>query len=183
MVSTQYLALLRGINVGGRNIIKMTDLKACLDAAGVADVRTYILSGNVLLSSTDGKARLTERLEAVLSQQFAYRARVVVCSAAELRRIVTRAPKGFGDDAAYLYDVLFLKVPLTAGNAIKQLTVREGVDTVFPGPGVLYFGRLAERAPQSHLSRLVSLPVYQDITIRNWRTTKKLLTLMDMAPA
>ena len=49
MIKTKYLALLRGINVGGNNIIKMTDLKACFESLGLADVFTYIQSGNVLL--------------------------------------------------------------------------------------------------------------------------------------
>ena len=178
--STQYLALLRGINVGGKNIIKMSDLKARLEAAGLVDVATYIQSGNVLVTSADSARWLTERLERLLSEEFACRSRVVVRSHAQLRRIVTRAPAGFGNDpTAYRYDALFLKEPLTSAKAIKELTLREGVDAAFPGPGVIYFSRLAERATQSGLSRIVSLPVYQDITIRNWNTTDKLLHLMD----
>ncbi len=183
MAGTQYLVLLRGINVGGKNIMKMADLRACLEANGFAEVRTYIQSGNVLLFSADSNARLTERLELLLSEQFGYPARVVVRSAEELRRIVVGAPKGFGEDPSYLYDVLFLKDPLTAGSAIRQVTLKEGVDSVFRGPHVLYFARLAERASQSHLSRLVSRAIYQDITIRNWKVTRKLLELMDAATA
>ena len=178
--STQYVALLRGINVGGKNIIKMADLKACLEAAGIDDVATYIQSGNVLLRSADSTRRLTERLEQLLSEAFAYRSRVVVRSHAELRRIVTGAPEGFGGEpSAYRYDVLFLMEPLTSAEVMNEVPVREGVDTAFPGPGIIYFSRLAERATQSRLSRIVSLPVYQEMTIRNWNTTTKLGSLMD----
>lgn len=180
MASTQYLALLRGINVGGRNIIRMADLKACLEAAGLTDVATYIQSGNVLLKAADSSVELTRRLERLLSEEFSYRSRVVVRSQAELRRIVTWAPQGFGDDpSAYLYDVLFLRQPLTSAMVMKELTMREGVDAAYPAPGVVYFSRLAARATQSRLSRLVALPLYQDITNRNWRTTNKLLALLD----
>jgi uncharacterized protein (DUF1697 family) len=49
----KYLALLRGINVGGNNIIKMVDLKACFEKMGFLDVSTYIQSGNVLFSSPE----------------------------------------------------------------------------------------------------------------------------------
>lgn len=180
MVSTEYLLLLRGINVGGRNIIKMADLKACLSAAGFADVATYIQSGNVLLSATENSSRLTERVEDLLSEEFAYQSRVVVRSHAKLRRLVTGAPEGFGEDpATFLYDVVFLREPLTSSVAMKEVLVREGVDAVFAGPGVLYFSRLAERAVQSRLNRIASSPVYQDMTLRNWKTTTKLLALMD----
>ncbi len=172
--------LLRGINVGGRNIIKMADLKDCLRAAGFADVATYIQSGNVLLTSAETARGLTGRLEHLLSEEFGYRSRVVVRSHAELRRIVGQAPEGFGDEpGTYLYDVIFLKHPLTSATAIKQVPVREGVDAVLAGPGVLYSSRLAERATESRLSRIITLPIYQDMTIRNWNTTSKLLELMD----
>jgi uncharacterized protein (DUF1697 family) len=53
MSIVQYLALLRGINVGGKNIIKMADLKACFESLGFSDVVTYIQSGNVLFKSAD----------------------------------------------------------------------------------------------------------------------------------
>lgn len=171
---------MRGINVGGRNIIKMADVKACLKAGGIEDVATYIQSEKVLLTSRDSTRRLTEQLERVLSEAFAYRSRVVVRSHAQLRGVVTRAPEGFGGDpSGYRYDVLFLMEPLTSAEAMNEVPVREGVDTAFPGPGVIYFSRLAERATQSRLSRIASLPVYQDMTIRNWNTTTKLLSLMD----
>lgn len=71
MAGNQYLALLRGINVGGNNIIKMTDLKSCFENMGFDDVLTYIQSGNVLFKSDEkNKTRLTNRIEMVLSEHF-----------------------------------------------------------------------------------------------------------------
>ncbi|MCZ7546111.1 MAG: hypothetical protein M5R40_22445 [Anaerolineae bacterium] len=58
---------------------------------------------------------------------------------------------------------------------------KEGVDQAFTGDGALYFTRLISRASQSHLTRIISLPIYQSITIRNWNTTTKLLNMMDAA--
>jgi uncharacterized protein (DUF1697 family) len=74
--------------------------------------------------------------------------------------------------------VIFLKDPLTADGAMKSMTVNPGVDRVFAGDGVLYFSRLTSKAAQSHLSRVVGKPEYQNMTIRNWNTTAKLLALM-----
>ena len=54
----------------------------------------------------------------------------------------------------------------------------QGVDRVFAGRGVLHSSRLISRATQSHLSRLIALPVYQSMTIRNWNTTTRLLEMM-----
>ena len=177
----QYVALLRGINVGGKNIIKMADLKVCFEALGFKDVRTYIQSGNVLIRTEEpDQARLTVVIEDALSTTFNYELLVVVRSEDELKHIVTQAPQGFGaDPAAYRYDVVFLKEPLTAAEAMASITTKEGVDQAIAGDGVLYFARLTSRATQSRLNRIASIPSYQSMTIRNWNTTTRLLEMME----
>jgi uncharacterized protein (DUF1697 family) len=181
MPEEHYLALLRGINVGGKNVIKMTDLKACFEEMGFAEVATYIQSGNVLFAaSVKGEAKLSATIEKALSKRFGYESRVIVVSHEQLERAVKRAPKGFGrEPGKYRYDVIFLREPMSASEAMKSVSTKDGVDQAWKGDGVLYFSRLIERATQSHLSRIVGLPVYQEMTIRNWNTTTKLLALME----
>ena len=176
-----YVALLRGINVGGNNLIKMPALKACFEAEGLRDVSTYIQSGNVLFTAGRSRQRtLTGRIEKALSQAFGYEARVVVRSFDEMKATVEHAPKGFGARlSTYRYDVIFLKPPLTADAAMRVVIVRPGVDRVIAGDGVLYCSRLIARATESQLGRIVGTPDYQDMTIRNWNTTAKLLGLME----
>jgi uncharacterized protein (DUF1697 family) len=176
----QYVALLRGINVGGKNLIKMSDLKACFEAQGLQRVRTYIQSGNVIFGTDDqDQAKLAGQIEEALSGTFNYHSRLVLRSEAEMEKIVRKAPDGFGSDpSAYRYDVIFLKEPLTAAEAMQRVSTKDGVDQAFAGKGVLYFSRLTSRATSSHLNRIVSMPVYQSMTIRNWNTTTKLLELM-----
>ncbi len=183
MANHRYVVLLRGVNVGGKNLIKMSALAACLEAAGFVDVVTYIQSGNVLISSPETRRPvLTRRLEQLLGERFAYRASVVIRDTRELRRVVDKAPPGFGGDpATYRYDVLFLKEPLTAAEAMKHVTIKEGVDEAHAGRGVLYCSRLVARASASQLSRLTQLPIYQRMTIRNWNTTTRLLQMMTEA--
>jgi uncharacterized protein (DUF1697 family) len=117
MANTQYLALLRGINVGGKNIIKMRHLKACFEASKLENVATYIQSGNVLFETAEtDTVKLVRTLESALSKAFSpYKVRIVLCSHARLRQIVRKAPKGFGlEPQKYRYDVIFLREPLTA---------------------------------------------------------------------
>jgi uncharacterized protein (DUF1697 family) len=177
----KYVALLRGINVGGKNLIKMTDLQVCFESLGFQGVKTYIQSGNILFNTDESDtASLTKRLETALSKTFNYKSRLVLRSHRQMKTIVTKAPKGFGaEPAKYRYDVLFIKEPLTVAKAMKSVTLKEGVDAAYAGSGVLYFSRLDSRASQSYLTRIVGLPVYQDMTIRNWNTTTKLLALME----
>jgi uncharacterized protein (DUF1697 family) len=182
MANTQYLALLRGINVGGGNIIKMADLKACFEASKLENVTTYIQSGNVLFETAEpDPAKLVRKLERALSKTFSpYQARIVLCSHAKLRQIARKAPKDFGRQPnQYRYDVIYLRDPLTASEAMKNVSIHPGVDAAFVGPDVLYFSRLIAKASQSHLTRIIALPVYRDMTIRNWNTTSKILALMD----
>jgi uncharacterized protein (DUF1697 family) len=176
-----YVALLRGINVGGKNLIKMPELKACFEAGGFKEVVTYIQSGNVLFRSAgSGSAALAGRIEEMLSSTFDYQASVVLRSRAQLRAVVEGAPEDFGADPdAFRYDVIFLKEPLTARVALKSVPTRQGVDEVHAGRGVLYWSRLISRAAQSRISKVISLPIYQSMTIRNWNTTTTLLRMMD----
>lgn len=180
-----YVALLRGINVGGKNLIKMPALKACFEVEGFQDVATYIQSGNVLFGAKEKDCTLLcSRIEEALSRSFHYPSRVVIRSYPQMKAIVQQAPKGFGaKPALYRYDVIFLKEPLTAKETMKQVTLQDGVDQAFAGKDVLYFSRLTAKAAQSRLPRIISLPIYKNMTIRNWNTTTKLLKLMEPADA
>ena len=159
----------------------MTDLIACFEQMGFAYIVTYIQSGNILFRAAEqNRARLTVKIERVLSDTFHYNSRVVVITYKQLKSIVEDAPRQFGKDAAqYRYDVIFLKEPLTAKTAMKSVSLNDGVDRAYEGEGVLYFSRLIAKAAQSRLTKIITLPVYRDMTIRNWNTTTKLLALMD----
>ncbi|MDE2971277.1 MAG: DUF1697 domain-containing protein [Acidobacteriota bacterium] len=175
-----YLALLRGINVGGKNIIRMAELRARFEAEGFRDVVTYIQSGNVIFRATGSTpGALTIRIEGMLASAFNYQAKVVLRSCEQMEAVVAGAPAGFGSQPdRHRYDVIFLRDTLTAEDAMREVLVRPGVDEAWAGNGVLYFSRLISQASRSYLSRLVSMPVYQDMTIRNWNTTTRLLRLM-----
>ena len=177
----RFVALLRGINVGGNNLIRMAQLKTCFEERGFRNVATYIQSGNVVFEAPAPDATiLAQKIEKMLCASFEYDASVVLLTHENLRRIVRSAPDGFGARPdRYRYDVLFLKAPLIARDAIKQVPIKDGVDQVHAGPGVLYFSRLISRASQSRLSRIVATPIYRNITIRNWNTTTRLLDMLE----
>ena len=175
-----YVALLRGINVGGKNIVRMADLRAAFEDAGHEAVSTYIQSGNVLFKSDGPPAALERDIETMLESAFGLSLVVVVRSHRQLCNVVDRAPDGFGAAPdVHHSDVIFLKAPLTSRQALRAVELRDDVDQAWPGTGVLYFSRLSERLSQSRMSRIASTPQYQNMTIRNWRTTTRLLSLLD----
>jgi uncharacterized protein (DUF1697 family) len=178
-----YLALIRGINVGGKNIVTMPELRVCLESMGLKNVTTYIQSGNVLFESRlKNTAELSRRIEQALSEELLKAAQAVVVSQQELENVVTKAPSAFGaDPSRYRYDVAFIKAPLRARELVLTIDLKEGVDEVFEGNGVLYFTRLTSKASQSRLPRLTATPAYKSMTLRNWTTVTKLYELIRIA--
>lgn len=179
MNKCRYVALLRGINVGGNNIIKMGDLRLGFEEMGFNDVASYIQSGNVLFSTkAASKAKLEKSIAKALCDRFGCASPVVLVSADDLKAIVDQAPAAFGKQPnRYRYDVVFVKDPLTTAEVLPQISTKPGVDTVHAGEQAIYFRRLISKASQSHLSKLVQRPVYKSVTIRNWNTTTKLLAM------
>jgi len=176
---TSFVALLRGINVGGKNVIRMPELAGCLQDAGYDDVRTFLQSGNVLFSTDAAQQGLEAAVERVLEDSFGAAIPVLIRTRDELAETVAKAPGDHGS-AALRSEVIFVKRPLTAEAAYAALPeLREGVDAVALGPGVIYFSRVAARASQTRLTKLMVLPIFRQMTIRTWRTTTRLLELLD----
>jgi uncharacterized protein (DUF1697 family) len=179
-VSTPFVALLRGINVGGKNLIGMADLADCFRNAGYQDVRTYSQSGNVLFTADRvGGPELEDEVERMLEARFEIPILVVMRSREELAATIAAAPRDHGSDALRS-EVFYLKHPLTAEEAYAEVPeLREGVDSIAPGPGALYFSRVAAQARRTRITRFLGMPVFQQMTVRTWRTSTRLLELLD----
>lgn len=178
----RYVALLRGINVGGNHMIPMAALKTCFEAQRLRQVATYIQSGNVLFTADADPAALTARIERALSTTFGFAVPVVVRSSEQMTAVVQRAPAEFGTrPTEYRYDVFFLKAPFTVDEAMTGMTTTPGVDRVWPGDEVVYFSRLIQRAAESQMARIAGRPISKSMTIRNWNTTRTLAELMTAA--
>ena len=177
----RYVALLRGINVGGANLIPMAALRTSFEGCALADVCTYIQSGNVIFGASGiSERQIATRIGKALAADFGYTGLVMLRSRTQMREVVLKAPSRFGKSPdSYRYDVVFLDASLHAPAALEAIRTRDGVDEATAGPGVIYFSRLISRASQSYLAKLVSMPIYKQMTVRNWNTTTKLLSLME----
>jgi uncharacterized protein (DUF1697 family) len=183
MTDNRYLALLRGINVGGKNLIAMADLRSAFVTAGFDDVSTYIASGNVLFRTERPGASLQDEIEGMLRKRFGIPLVVVVRSHRQLRAVVAKAPADFlALTGTHHRDAVFLRSPLTSPQAMKVVRLRDGVDQAWAGAGVVYFARLSAERQRSLMSKIVGTPAYQLMTIRSWSTTTRLLTLLQEDP-
>jgi uncharacterized protein (DUF1697 family) len=176
-----YVILMRGINVGGKNIVPMVGLKSCLEELGFANVSTYVASGNIILESDMPAAEVKAQIEAALNKSFKLDSeliKVLVLSRQQLQAVIDNKPEGFGDQPEkYHSDAIFL-LGIDAAQAMPVFNPREGVDKVWPGDGVIYSQRLSAKRTKSRLSKIVASPPYKSMTIRSWNTTIKLLDIL-----
>ena len=179
---TSYLVLIRGINVGGKNKVPMAELRSMLEELGYDAVSTYIASGNALLRSGKSARTIASEIERALPARFRLDSeaiKVLVLTHDQLRNVIRQKPDGFGDEPEkYHSDAIFL-MDVPPDDAMAVFRPREGVDRVWPGPGVVYSQRLSAERTKSRLSRIMLSPLYQSMTIRSWSTTTKLLELLD----
>ncbi len=177
-----YLLLIRGINVGGKNIISMAALRTCLEEIGYQNISTYIASGNVIVQSDKQANEVKAEIENNLPKTFALDSeliKVLVLTKNQLQTIVSHKPIGFGDHPEmYHYDIVFL-IDTSVQDALNVFSPKVGVDRIWPGTGVVYSERLSVERTKSRLNKIMSTPVYKSMTIRTWNTTIKLLALLE----
>lgn len=181
MARETYLALLRGINVGGNNIIPMAALAGCFERLKLSAVKTYIASGNVIFGAPKADPRKLElTIEKALVKAFAYDAKVVVKSKAEMNSIVDGMPKDWRrPSAAMRYYVLFLRHAVDSRRILDTLEPRSGVETLTYVPGALLWAAKRSEITKSRIAKqMLAKPIYQELTARNLNTTTKLAQLI-----
>jgi uncharacterized protein (DUF1697 family) len=176
-----WLVLLRGINVGGNNVIPMKDLRASFVDMGFADPQTYIQSGNILI---DAPSRPTPAavagIEGALSSSFGYAARVVVLNTSQMRRVVDDVPADWdASNKDMRYNVLFPVAGVRPRDVLASVRPKPDVETVGAGAHAVYWSAPFATLAKTAMVKLSAHPVYKQVTVRNLNTTLKLLTLME----
>ena len=175
----RYIALLRGINVGGKNKVPMADLRTCFEAVGFKNVRTYINSGNVIFDSQETDlTNLVRTCEQSIATRFGFAVRVSVISNEQLSRALTHAPNWWDKDLGTKHNAIFVIAPATAKDIIKAVgEVKPEYEQVASHENVIFWSAPIRTFGRSRWAKIVGTAAYQDVTIRNANTTKKLLEL------
>lgn len=176
----RYVALLRGINVGGANPVSMARLRGAFESAGMTAVRTYINSGNVVFSAGEGEAAgLAQRLEDVVEREIGAQIGILVVDADRLRGIVTAIPDHWVNNDSMRCDVFFLWKDVDSPQVLDQLEHDPDLEDVTYQPGAVI--RRVDRAnvTRSRLTRVMGTPLYKRMTVRNCNTARKLLELVE----
>ncbi len=175
-----HVALLRGINVGGKNVIAMDALRASFDAMGFRPVRTLIASGNVVFGAQrKGSRALEKKIESALEEAHRYPATVVVRSAEEYGRMMAAIPPKWGTDATRRHYVMFLRHAIDDRSILDEFEMSAAVEDVRYVPGALLWSARIDALARSKVRKLNAMPIYQQMTVRNWNTTAKIFELMN----
>lgn len=178
-ISMVYIALLRGINVGGKNKVDMKTLKQTFETAGMNDVNTYINTGNIIFSNhTLAKAELPHVLEEAIYKEFSIHINVIVRSIDEIRGVVEAIPDTWKNDKDMKSDVLFLWEEIDEASILEHLVIKPHIDTVHYIPGAVLWSVDKNNAAKSGLTRIVGTKWYKQITVRNVNTVRKIYELM-----
>lgn len=183
MNSMVYVALLRGINVGGKSIVSMADLVQCFEALGFRDVKTYINSGNVLFAASNTDARYLENtIEAALERTFSFPITVVVRTGKEISQLLAHVPAQWTDNSDYKCDVLFLRHEVDNPAIANDFIVKPEIETFSYQPGALLWRVQRPASTRSAILRINSKPLYKQVTIRNINTVRKINELLQTWP-
>ena len=176
---TIFVALLRGVNVGGNNIISMKSLKTSFEQLGFLDVRTYINSGNILFKAKERDARKLEtKIEAMLSRDYNLGCKVVVRSFSEMASLIENLPKDWNGDTQWKYNVIFLRHSIDSEKVLESLGPKPQIEKVVYYPGTLLWSARISDMTRTTMQKLSSHKLFQDMTVRNTNTTRKLYELM-----
>ena len=154
MDKIDYLVLLRGINVGGKNRIKMNEHKKIFEKMNFSNIETFIQTGNVLLKDYEiDKMKLSNKIEKVLSKEMQNEIKVAILTLSDLENVINGIPKKFGEEnEKYAYDIMY------------------------DGKKVFYAKRVREKLTGSYIAQIINK--WPNITVWNLRITKKLYDLM-----
>jgi uncharacterized protein (DUF1697 family) len=175
----RYVALLRGINVGGRTLVNMADLRNCLESVGFEEVSTYIASGNVIFESDEGDAaKLAATVEAAIERRFELPVKVVVVDNDAYGRIVKAIPKRWIGDGTLRANIAFVRPGTDARQVVRELEPDAAIEEVRALDGAILWATRRDSLNRSVMRTLIGGAAYKDLTVRNLNTTLKLQELL-----
>ncbi|WP_129731302.1 DUF1697 domain-containing protein [Ectobacillus funiculus] len=174
---TIYIAFLRGINVGGKKIIKMEKLKDIFKSLYFQNVKTYIQSGNVIFDSTEESADILYKIETELENVLGYKVTSIIRTADELEEIIKQNPFSASEDVEKQY-VTFLHREPTVEAADRLMSYKNDVDDfcVTHREVFLLCGKGYGKTKFSNHFLESKLDVLA--TTRNWKTVNKILNMI-----
>ncbi len=178
-VLEKYIALLRGINVGGKNKISMPLLRIAFEEIGFLDVVTYINSGNVIFSSDiQDKNELIRKCESLIADKLMLNIPVTIISANDLSETLNNAPEWWDIDKESINYAIFVIPPASVEEVFAGVgEAKPEYEKVAHYDNVIFWSAPLKTFSKTRWSKIASSSVNNNVTIRNANTVNKLLLL------
>lgn len=175
----KYIAFLRGINVGGKNKISMSELKELFKQNGFQDVVTYINSGNIIFSSNNSdEKKLKEECEILILDKFKLSIPVLVISFHDLLTAINSAPLWWDQDKDSKHNAIFILPSITVDEVFSEVgEIKPEYEKVDYYGRIVFWSAPIKTFSRTRWSKVVGSSAYDSITIRNAKTVKKILQL------
>lgn len=170
----KYIALLRGINVGGNRKVEMKRLKNLFESMGYANVVTYLNSGNVIFESSIKQETLQKEIPKRLKNEFGFEIRTLVKSEKEIKKVADAIPKEWKNDSEQKTDVAYLFPEIDLKRTISDIPIKKEFIDMRYVKGAIIWNLKKKEYNKSHLNKIISLKQYQLMTVRNVNTARYL---------
>ncbi len=174
-----YVALLRGINVGGAKKVPMSSLKELFETLGYSNVSTYGNSGNVIFYAENlDFTSATIAIETVLLKCFSFEIKVTLRNESSIKKIVETVPTKWANNTDQRTDVLFLWVKYDSSATLQQIKTNPHADSLIYVPGAIIWNMMRINYSKSSMRRFIGSEIYKNMTARNINTVRKLALLL-----
>jgi uncharacterized protein (DUF1697 family) len=170
----RYIALLRGINAGTLRRVEMGTLKLIFERLGYNRVSSYLNSGNILFEAGQGAEEIRKKVETSLKEELGFEIPTLIKSDPEIRSIVNAIPATWQNDSMQRTDVAFLFPEIDTESILSDLPVKRDFINMLYVPGAVIWNLDRKNLNKSRLSKIISHPFYQLMTVRNVNTARYL---------
>jgi uncharacterized protein (DUF1697 family) len=173
-MNIKYVALLRGINAGTLRRVEMGTLRQLFERLGYTQVSSYLNSGNILFDAGEDASEIHRKVETSLKEELGFEIPTLIKSDTELQGILNAIPATWQNDSMQRTDVAFLFPEIDTEKILSDLPVKRDFINLRYIPGAVIWNLDRKNLNKSHLSKIISHPHYQLMTVRNVNTARYL---------
>ncbi len=169
-----FVALLRGINVGGKNRVEMNRLKELFIQLGFNNVQTYINSGNIIFDDKRQITKLNQYISVAIEKEFGFCVPIVLRSSSQIKLLYESVPSEWSNDMRQKTDVMFLWEEIDSPDILEKIVYKPDIENVLYLPGALVWNIGRENISKGSGIKLIKTDLYKHMTARNINTVRKL---------
>lgn len=174
-----YIALLRGINVGGNAKVEMKKLKVTFENLGFTKVKTYINSGNVIFEDLQQtQQNIVDSIEKEIFRDFGFGVKVLVRDLNSIQNVVEHIPEDWQNNSQMKTDIMFLWSQIDSIDVLNQFKSKPGIDNFIYTAGAVVWNIDRSNYNQSLVPKMLGSKLYSQMTVRNVNTVRKVYDLM-----